>query len=435
MENFPMDKNEFIERIKKIEQDKKGIVNIIENQGRFAYVTPINSMYGSETLYISDEYMTDSYLLNECLNGVSDEMEQYGVTKEYVLDGIKKEFGPFYKDILRTVLRIVIMDEEFEPDTEESNVCLAESDEKYQSVLVNTGVVKSIAKQIYEKDNSIPFNDLYRDTIMTAVKYELRHYTIESNLMLDAYLYKKYSAQYEKQRPYMDKITDYCYDTPIYRDRNDILESIKEAVFRINENDVMIDSIDAYDWGVCVSNNEHGLFINFSYDHSLTDNYIKSCILIGQAAKKRGITEGYILNAIKEKYGKDYKEAIRTLGFICIPESEKDLDNMLLNANINLNDEDEYGLYCSLGYDKNLYSYTFADVQTIMINEPLYRHLPDEEYKQKILDSLFDEIEFLLTTTNFIITESLFNKTVPNLKDPQVYRTSLEEYNEEEHEL
>lgn len=214
-----MDKNEFKERIKKIEQDKKGIVNIIENQGRFAYVTPISSMYGEETLYISDEYMN-----------------------------------------------------------------------------------------------------------------------------------------------------------------------------------------------------------------------IKSCILIGQAAKKKGITEGYLLNAIKEKYGKDYKEAIRTLGFICIPESEKDLDSML-NANINLNNEDEYGLYTSLGYDKNLYSYTFIDVQTIMINEPLYRYLPDEEYKQKILDSLFHEIEFLLTTTNFIMTESLFNKTVPNLKDPQVYRTSLEEYNEEEHEL
>ena len=247
MGNFAMDKNEFIERIKKIEQDKKGIVTIIENQGRFAYVTPINSMYGNETLYISDEYMTDSYLLNECLRGVNDEMKQYGITKEYVLDEIKKEFGPFYKDILRTVLTIVIMDEEFEPDSEESNICLTESDAKYQSVLVNTGIVKNIVQQIYEKDKSTPFNDLYRDTIMTALKFELKHYAIESNLMLDAYLYKKYSAQYEKQKPYMNKITDYCYNTPIYRDRDDILASIQEAVSRLNQNDMMIDSIDAYD--------------------------------------------------------------------------------------------------------------------------------------------------------------------------------------------
>ena len=189
-----MTKNDVIETLTKDSSEKNGeIIETTETYVEYMdYQSEIETKFRFEETF-SDEEMRKLIFIGK---GASENC----LTKEFIIDVLKKAFGDDYFDATCTLSGIMIPsnEEEFDSMLEAINTTSDDmrewhqwADEEglightfvaHQIAMINESAVAAVAKEV--SDDSFPYEKEYQIGMLTTLIHEMRHLMLETNPFL-----------------------------------------------------------------------------------------------------------------------------------------------------------------------------------------------------------------------------------------------------------
>ena len=157
---------------------------------------------------------------------------------------------------------------------------------------------------------------------------------------------------------------------------------------------------------------ESDITMQYRYQESCTDEYMKSRIFISENIAKKGFTADYIIQILKAAFKDDYFDAICTMSGIIIPSNESEWLDMLQKT---IRTSDIISEWYDYTEDCEYLGKMYTTHQIVFINEPKHieiaKELGDEqypasnEYEIGMITSLIHEMRHLYLDTNLFVSE------------------------------